>query len=132
MHILLLKELLLLQIQIICLIKKIVFTNNATFTSCVLKITNTLIDNVEYLDIVIHMYNLTEYSKNYSKTTGSLWNYYRDKPNSGTEGNINYSIKDSKSFDYKVRITERLEDNDTEKEVEVGVPLKHFIDIGEH
>ena len=77
------------------------------------------------------MYNLIEYSKNYSKTTGSLWNYYRDKPNSGTEGNINYSIKDSKSFDYKVRITERLEDNDTEKEVEVGVPLKHFIDIGE-
>ena len=28
-------------------------------------------------------YNLIEYSKNYSKTTGSLWNYYRDEPNSG-------------------------------------------------
>ena len=92
MHILLLKELLLLQIQIIRLIKKIVFTNNATFTSCVLKITNTLIDNLEYLDIVIPMYNLIEYSKNYSKTTGSLWNYYRDKPNSGTLFNQKFKI----------------------------------------
>ena len=26
------------------------------------------------------MYNLTEYSKNYSKTSGSLWQYYRDEP----------------------------------------------------
>ena len=44
------------------------------------------------------MYNLIEYSKNYRKTTGSLWNYYRDEPNSGAERNINYSIKDSKSM----------------------------------
>ena len=47
------------------------------------------------------MYNLIEYSKNYRKTTGSLWNYYRDEPNSGLGGdnnNINYSTKDSKSF----------------------------------
>ena len=72
------------------------------------------------------MYNLIEYSKNYSKTTGSLWNYYRDEPNSGAEGNINYSIKDSKSFDYKTKITGRLEGSDTEKEVEIVVPLKHL------
>ena len=38
------------------------------------------------------IYNLLEYSKNYRKTRGSLWNYYRDEPNSETEGNINYSI----------------------------------------
>ena len=47
------------------------------------------------------IYNLIEYSKNYRKTIGSLWNYYRDEPNSGALGNINYSIKDSKSLDYK-------------------------------
>ena len=41
------------------------------------------------------MYNLLEYSKNYWKTTGSLWNYYRDKPNSGVVGGIEYSIIDS-------------------------------------
>ena len=47
------------------------------------------------------MYNLFEYSKNYKKT-GSLWNYYRDEPNSDTDDNeINYSIINSKSFYYK-------------------------------
>ena len=64
------------------------------------------------------MYNLTEYSKNYEKTTGSFWNYYRDEPNSGLGGknyNVNYSIKDSKSFDYKTSITGKLEGNSTEK-----------------
>ena len=58
------------------------------------------------------MYNLLEHIKNYRKTTGSLWNYYRDKPNSGlsSENNdVNYSIKDSKSFDYKTSITRKLE-----------------------
>ena len=108
------------------MIKKIAFKNNASFTSCILKISSTLTDNAEYLDIVMPMYNLIEYSKNYSKTTGSLWNYYRDEPNSGAEGNINYSIKDSKSFDYKTKITGRLEGSDTEKEVEIVVPLKHL------
>ena len=61
------------------------------------------------------MYNLLEYSKNYSKTTESLWNYYRDKPNSSTVRNINYSIRGSKSFDYKTSITDKLEGNNTDK-----------------
>ena len=78
--------------------KKLAFKNNAPFPSCILEINNTFIDNAEDLDIVMSMYNLLEYSKNYRKTTGSLWNYYRDEPNSDTEGNINYSIKNSKSF----------------------------------
>ena len=58
------------------------------------------------------MYNLLEYSKNYRKKTGSFWNYYRDEPNSsiGVENNnVNYSIKDSKSFDHKTSITGKLE-----------------------
>ena len=38
------------------------------------------------------MYNLIEYSKKYSKTSGSVWNYYRDEPNSDAVRNINYSI----------------------------------------
>ena len=61
------------------------------------------------------IYNLLEYSKNYSKTTESLWNYYRDKPNSSTVRNINYSIRGSKSFDYKTSITDKLEGNNTDK-----------------
>ena len=86
--------------------KKLAFKNNAPFVSCVSKINNTFIDNAEDLDVVMPMYNLLEYSKNYSKTTGSFWNYYRDEPNSGVNNNINYSIKDSKSFNYKASITE--------------------------
>ena len=81
--------------------KKLAFKSNAPFISCILKINNTLIDNAEDLDSVMPMQNLLEYSKNYRKTTGSLWNYYREEPNSGAVGNINYSIKNSKSFDYK-------------------------------
>ena len=73
------------------------------------------------------MYNLIEYSKNYRKTTGSLWNCYRDEPNSGFGGddnNINYSIKNSKSFNYKTSITGKLGDNNRTKEnVETAVPL---------
>ena len=61
-------------------------------------------------------YSLIEYSKSYSKITGNLWSYYRDEPNSGAEGNINYFIKNSKSFDYKARTTGRLEGIITEKE----------------
>ena len=64
--------------------KILTFKNNAPFISCVSKINNTLIDNAE--DLVMPMYNLIEYCKNSSKTTGSLWNYYRDEPNSVTEG----------------------------------------------
>ena len=72
------------------------------------------------------MYNLLDYSKNYSKTTKRFWNYYRDEPNSGAKNNINYSIKDSKSFDYKASITGKLEGNNTEKEAEIVVPIKHL------
>ena len=85
--------------------KKIAF-NNAPFTSCVLKINNTLIDNAEYLYIVMPMYNLNEYSKNYLKATRRLWNYYRDELNSGAEGSINYSIKIQNLLIIKQRLQE--------------------------
>ena len=45
-----------------------------------------LIYNAEDLDVVMPLDNLVQYSKNYRKATGSLWNYYRDEPNSGAEG----------------------------------------------
>ena len=53
------------------------------------------------------MYNLLEYSKNYRKTTGSLWNYYRDVPSGDTDDNeIEHSIINSKSFDCKANFLE--------------------------
>ena len=72
------------------------------------------------------MYTLIEYNKNYSKSTGSLWKYHSNEPNSGVVGDINCSIKDSKFFDYKTSITGRLEGSNTENEVETVVPLKHL------
>ena len=110
--------------------KKLAFKNNAPFISCIPKINNTLIDNAEDLDIVMHMYNLLEYSRNYLKKSDTLWNYCTDEPNSGLCGdnnNLSYSIKDSKSFDYKTSITGKLQGNSVEKEgIEIAVPLKYL------
>ena len=54
--------------------KMIHFKNNAPFRSCISEINNTFIDNAEDFDIVIMLYNLLEFSDNYSMTSGSLWN----------------------------------------------------------
>ena len=51
--------------------KKVIFKNCAPFTNCISKINTTQIDNAEYIDIEMPMYNLKEYSDNYSKTSGS-------------------------------------------------------------
>ena len=61
--------------------KKLAFKNNAPFISCISEVNNTLIQNTEHLYIIMAMYNLLEYSENYSMTSGSLWNYYRDETN---------------------------------------------------
>ena len=53
------------------------------------------------------MYNLLEYSKNYSKTSASLWNYYRDELTDGTNDNNGQNETNSKSFKYKISITGR-------------------------
>ena len=53
--------------------KKVIFKNCAPFTRCISKINNSQIDDAEYIDIVMPMYNFIEYSDNCSKTSGSLW-----------------------------------------------------------
>ena len=76
--------------------KDVAFKNDAPFRSCISKINNTLIDMVEDLDIVMSMYSLLEYSDNYSMTSGSLWNYYRDEV-----VDVDDNTSASKSFEYK-------------------------------
>ena len=116
------------------------FKNNAPFTNCISKINNVLIDNAEDLDIVMPMYNLLEYSKNYSKTTGSLWNYYKDKPNNPPPNNYNADpITNSASFKYKTSITRKTssvnqkngvnteqENTKITKNLDIVVPLKYL------
>ena len=53
--------------------KNIILKNCAPFTKCISKINNTEIDNAQDIMIIMPIYNLTEYSNNYSKTSGSLW-----------------------------------------------------------
>ena len=105
-----------------------VFKNNAPFINCVSNIDEVKIDNAEDLDVVMSMYNLLEYSKNYRKTTGSLWNYYRDEPNGGVKDGIDYSIMGSMSFDYKVNFIEGgvKQNNLTKNDVKIVVPLKYL------
>ena len=67
--------------------KATTFKNNTSFISCISKINGVKIDNAEDLDDVIPMYNLFEYGKNYRKTTGRLWNYYRDEPSNPLSSN---------------------------------------------
>ena len=63
--------------------KGVTFKNCVPFTKCISRTNNTGIDidTAQDNDIVMPMYNLIEYSDNYSKTSGSLWQYYRDGPN---------------------------------------------------
>ena len=61
--------------------KKLIFKNNAPFTSYITKVNNTFVDNTEVLDIIMPMYNLLDYSGNYTMTSESLWSYYRDEIN---------------------------------------------------
>ena len=115
--------------------KKLVFKNNAPFINCILKINGVKIDNAEDLEVVMPMYNLLEYIKNYKKTTGSLWNYYRDQPSSTIgDNNITHSILNSESFDYNASFMENgvTHDNLTKNDVKVVVPLKHLSNFWRH
>ena len=60
--------------------KGVAFKNCAPFTNCISEINNTQADNAKDIDIVMPMYNVIEYSNNYAKTSGSLWQYFRDEP----------------------------------------------------
>ena len=123
--------------------KAVAFKNNATFINCISKINGIKIDNAEDLDVVMPMYNLLEYSKNYKKTTGSLWDYYRDQPSDPLSTN-------SESFKYKTNITgntynvdEKITDNDGNKvdnpiynankvcknETKIVIPLKYLSNL---
>ena len=123
--------------------KAVAFKNNAPVINCISKIDGVKTDNAEDLDVVMPIYNLLEYSKNYKKITGSLWNYYRDEPSNPLSSN-------SESFKYKTSIPgntynigEKITDDhgnevdnpkydankDGKNETKVVIPLKHLINF---
>ena len=60
-------------------VTQVAFKNCAPFTKCIAKIDRTTTDDAEDLDLVMPMYNLIEYSSNYSETTGNFWFYSKDE-----------------------------------------------------
>ena len=107
--------------------RKVILKNCAPFTNCISEINNTQIDNATDIDIVIPMYNLIEYSDNYEKTTGSLWQYSKDIPARNDSNEITVFTRNNLTnlFSFKVKFTGQTGNNGT-KDVEIMVPLKHL------
>ena len=95
--------------------KGVIFKNCASFINCKSEINKIGIDNAKDIDIVVPLYNMVEYSDNYSKTSGSLWQCYKNKPNNNV---INFE-----SFKSKIKITGDNPANGNTKDVEIMVPL---------
>ena len=103
--------------------KKVLFQNCAPFTDCITKINNRKEDDAQKIDVLMPMYNLTEYRDAYSKT----WED-RDEPAIDVNGNnIDFPANNtnSNSFKFKQQITGQT-GNDGTKDVEIMVPLKYL------
>ena len=98
--------------------KGIIFKNCGPFAKSISKINNTEIDNTQDINIVMPMYNLIEYCNNYSKTSGSLWHYYKDEPND--------NLTNSESFKSKVKITGSTPAGGNTKDVKIIAPLNYL------
>ena len=107
--------------------KKVIFKNRAPFTSCISWISNTQIDDAQYTDVVMPMYNLIEYSDNYLKTSGILFQFCRNIPALDNDGAVTdfteANVTDSLNFNKN--LTGQTGDNGT-KIVELMVPLKYL------
>ena len=98
--------------------KNVTFKNCAPFPDSISKINNAEIDNVIDIDIVTPLHNLIKYSDNYSKTSGSLWQYYKDDPKD--------NITRSESFKSEVKITGKTPTDGNTKDVKIIVSLKYL------
>ena len=106
--------------------KKVIFKSCAPFTNCISEINNTQIDNAKDIDIVMSIYKLIEYSDNYAKTTGSLWQYCKDIPARNNNEIVIFAENNlTDSFNFKVKFTGQTGTNGR-KDVEIMVPLKYL------
>ena len=119
--------------------RPLILKNNAPFVSCITRINGELIEDANDLDTAIPMYNLLEYSKNYRKTIGSLYNYYRDELSDHTDDNKfdNIKVVNSNTLKYKNKITGNTYNVDAgvdgydvnkngKQEIELAIPLKYL------
>ena len=102
---------------------KVAFKNCTPFKKCRTEINETFVDDAEHINIAMPMYNLIEYSDNYSDTSGSLWNFKRDE----IVNNADVTNDDNAhSFKYKASIIGNFETNGTKNGVKIAVPLKYL------
>ena len=119
--------------------RPLILKNNAPFVSCITRINGELFEDANDLDIVIPMYNLLEYSKNYRKTIELLYNYYRDELSDDADDNNfdNIKVVNSNTFKHKNKITGNTYNVDAgvdgydvnkngKQEIELAIPLKYL------
>ena len=104
---------------------QVVFKNCAPFTNFLSERNNAQIDNTKDMDVVTPMYNLIEYSNNYSKTSDGLWQYYRDEPALTDDDALDNFPGNSALFKHKQKIKDSTQDDGT-KNIEKMVPLKYL------
>ena len=102
---------------------QVAFKNCAPFKDCRTEINDTFVDYADFINITMPMYNLIEYSDNYSDTSGSLWGFKRDEIDNNAEVT---NDDNAPSFKYKASLIGNTETDGTRKGVKIAVPLKHL------
>ena len=103
-------------------IAQVVYKNCAPFEKCRTEINENFVDETDFINITMPMYNLIEYSDNYSDTSRSLWQFKRDE----TTNNEDVSNDNAPSFKYKANLIGNTENNGTKNEVKIAVPFKYL------
>ena len=109
---------------------QVAFKNCTPFSTCITKIIDVFVDEANHIHIAMPMYNLIEYSNNYSDTSGSLWQFKRDEV---PDNNAHLTINNSQSFKYKAILVEKAKDfvnqKSSVKDVEIAFLLKYLINF---
>ena len=106
---------------------KVAFKNCAPFKDCRTEINDTFVDYADFINITMPMYNLIEYSDNYSDTSGSLWQFKRDEQPKENNGNLSdVSTDNSSSFKYKSNLIGTIPNGGRKNGVKIAVPLKYL------
>ena len=102
---------------------QVAFKNCAPFKDYRIEINDTSVDYADFINIAISMYNLIEYSDNYSDSLGSLWGFKRDEVTNNADMN---NDNNAPSFKYKASVIDNTEAFGTKNGVKIAVPLKVF------
>ena len=101
---------------------KVTFTTCAPFKNCRTETNDTFVDEAEYINIAMAMYNLTEYSDKYSDSSGSLWQFKKDE----VVNNANATVENSSSFRCKSSFVGNTVNNGGLNGVKIAISLKYL------